>query len=432
MGELGTALRELAREAEPAAPADATELWRRGRVRVRVRRLGAAGVAAAVTLLLGGLAAAGPEPRLISPASSPDAPGIPSRVEDPPGWLPVTPYGHAVGPLAVLARGVRHGQTALFGINANSGSYRFLDLPDQVPDTPVALSPDGRWVAYWSGDHGVVTGLTAFDTVRGTSSGLDGGAETSLGLEPGPVTWLDDRTVLLAFGQRHKKGGSIVVSESSRRTETFQPGGQGPTVHVLDPNSGVWSRSRDGLLLVPLATPDPGGKETVSFIGYDRSLSAVGTEFVLPPGGYGSVSLSGDRVVAVGYTGAEGHVSLLAGTLPVLGGVTTLHDVGDLRVGTLLGWHSDHSVLVTGWRHSPEGQPSLFEVDLTTGTVRRVGDAGDDVDVLVAMAGDLLEKPFVAANPPHGLDPRLVRGAGAGVLVLAALGIFWWRRRDAV
>jgi len=97
----------------------------------------------------------------------------------------------------------------------------------------------------------------------------------------------------------------------------------------------------------------------------------------------------------------------------------------------LLGWHSDHSVLVTGWKHAPDGQASLFEADLATGKVRRVGDAGDDVDVLAGVASDLLAKPFVAANPPHGVDPRLVRSGVAGLaLVLAAVGVVWWRRRD--
>lgn len=169
----------------------------------------------------------------------------------------------------------------------------------------------------------------------------------------------------------------------------------------------------------------------VSFIGYDRSLNAVGTEFVLPSGGYQSVSRSGDTVVAIGYTGSPGQSRLLAGVVPALGGVTQLHDVGDLRPGLLLGWHSDHTVLLTAWQHAVKGRPSLFEVDLRTGTVRRVGDAGDDVDVVLAVAGDLLENPFVSARPPHGLDPVLVRSAAGGALALAVVGLLWWRRRGA-
>jgi hypothetical protein len=424
MSDLGTALRELARGTEPV-DVDAGDLWAHGRARVR-RRHAAVLAAVVVVLFLGaGIAAAGPEPHLLSPAASPRSPGIPERVEDPPGWLPT---GN-VGPLSVLGLGLRHGQERLFGINAATGRYRFLDAGDRVPGSPVALSPDGRRVAYWSESNGVPAVLTVLDTVHGTKNGLGGGARTKAGLDPGPLTWLDDKTVLLEFGQRRKKGSSIVVPADSRQTETFQPEGVGPTTLVLDPHSTVWSRSRDGRLLVPLSTPDTGSGVPVSFIGYDRSLNGAGTEFDLPPGGYSSVSRSGDTVVAVGYTGGQGHVGLLAGTVPALGGVTPLHDVGDLRLGTLLGWHSDHTVLVTGWQHAPQGRASLFEVDLTTGTVRRVGDAGDDVDVLVAVASDLLEKPFVAAHPPHGLDPTLVRSAVGGVLALAVAGLLWWRRR---
>ena len=427
MDGLGGALRELSRRAEVPAAVDAHDLWRDGRRRVRVRRALAATAAVLLVLLAIGVGVAGPEPRLVSPAGSPHSPGIPERVEDPPGWLPV---GH-VGPLSVLGVGHRHGKEQLFGIGAATGKYRFLDAGDRIPGTPVALSPNGRWVAYWAGHDGVVTALTVLDTRNGTLSGLDGGARTSLGLEPGPITWLGDDTVLLEFGQRHKQGNGVVVPESSRTTETFEPAGGGSTVRDLDPNSGVWSHARDGHLLVPLSVADPSSTAPVTFIGYDRSPSAIGTEFHLPPGGYASVSRSGDTVVAVGYTGSPGHVALLSGTVPPLGGAMTLHDVGDLRVGTLLGWHSDHSVLVTGWKHAPDGQASLFEADLSTGKVRRVGDAGDDVDVLARVAGDLLEKPFVAANPPHGVDPRLVRSGVAGLaLVLAAVGVVWWRRRD--
>lgn len=423
MNDLGTALRELAREAEPATTPDSGDLWRRGRRRVRARRLGAIGVAAGLVLAVGAVGSAGPEPRLISPASAPHAPGIPNRVEDPPGWLPV---GN-VGPLSVLGVGRRHGQEQLFGIGADSGRYRYLDAGSRIPGTPVALSPNGRWVAYWAGHGGVVTSLGVLDTLHGTTSGLDGGSSTKQGLEPGPLTWLDDRTVLLELGQRHKSGNSVVVPEASRQTETFQPDGDGPTVRAIDPNSGVWSRGHDGTLLVPLSKPDAGLEAPVEFIGYDGALNAHG-EFRLPPGGYGSVSRSDNYVVAVGHTGTEGHVGLLAGMVDPLGGVTALHDVGDLRVGTLLGWRNEHSVLLTGWRHEARGKAGLFEADLTSGKVDRLGDAGDDVDVVMAVAKDLLEKPLVAANPPRGPDPRLVRGLGLGGVALL-IGGYWIRRR---
>jgi hypothetical protein len=427
MDGLSGALGELARDVATDGPVDPASLWRRGRRRVRVRRALAGSAAVVLALLAVGLGAAGPEPRLISPAGSPHAPGIPDRVEDPPGWLPV---GN-VGPLSVLGVGRRHGQEQLFGIGADSGRYRYLDTGSRVPGTPVALSPNGRWVAYWAGHGGVVTSLGVLDTLHGTTSGLDGGSSTKQGLQPGPLVWLDDRTVLLEFGQRHRKGSSVVVPAASRQTETFRPDGDGPSVHVLDPNSGFWSRARDGRLLVPLSTPDPGGTEPVVFVGYDGSLDAVGTDFELPPGGYRSVSRSGDTVVALGYTGATGHAGLLSGTVPALGGVTALHDVGDLRVGTLLGWHSDHTILVTGWRHAATGRASLFEADVATGTVRRIGDAGDDVDVVAAMASDLVEKPLVEAHPPHGLDPGLVSKAAAGAVIAAVAGLLWWRRRGA-
>ena len=427
MDELGGALRTLARRAEVSSAAEPAQLWSRGRARVRRRRAAAVAAVVLVAFFGVGIAAAGPEPHLVSPASSPRSPGIPAGVEDPPGWLPT---GN-VGPLSVLGVGRRHGQERLFGISASTGRYRFLDAGDRIPGTPVALSPDGRKVAYWAGSGGVATTLTTLDTVHGTKSGLDGGAQTKLGLQPGPLTWLDDRTVLLRFGQRHQRGSSVVVAASSWQTETYQPDGRGPSTLALDPNSAFWYRGRDGRLLVPVPTPDPEGTAPLSFVGHDRSLNVLGTEFQLPSGGYRSVTRSGDTVVAIGYTSGHDRESLLAGTVPASGGVTPLHDVGDLRPGTLLGWHSDHTVLLTGWQHTQTGRPSLFEVDVVTGTVHRVGDAGDDADVLVAVAGDLLEKPLAAPSPPRGLDPVLVRSAAGGVLALAVAGFVWWRRRGA-
>lgn len=425
MDDLGGALRTLARHVEVPSSPEPAELWTRGRSRVRRRR--AAAVAAVVLVIVMGaaVATAGPEPRLISPASAPHSPGIPERVDAPPGWLPT---GN-VGPLSVIGVGLRHGTERLFGIGAASGRYRFLDAGDRVPGTPVALSPDGRRVAYWAGSKGVVRSLTTIDTVHGTKSRLDAGAWTPLGLHAGPLAWLDDGTVLLQFGQRRKQGSSTVVPDESKQTETFRPDGHEATTLLLDPHSAVWSHSREGLLLVPMSSPDPGATRPVDYVGFDRSLNATGTEFELPPGSYASVSRSGDTVVAVGHPGDQGDQSLLAGTVPPLGGVTTLHDVGALRIGSLLGWHSDRAVLVTGWRHSATGNASLFDVDIVTGKVRRVGSAGGDVSVLAAVASDLLEQPFVAASPPRGLDPGLVRSAAGGALALIVAGLLWWRRR---
>jgi len=433
MTELGTALRELADRQQPVGGKDAADLWKQGRRRAAGRRAVSGAAVVALAVLVAGIGVAGPEPRLISPASEPHGPGIPNRVEDPPGWLKPTAYGKRVGPLSVLARGMRHGRMELFGIDAKSGKYRFLPNGDiQVPGTPVALSPNGRYVAYWAGSDGkTVTSLTVFDTVTGTESGLSSGDENKYGYIAGALTWLNNKTVLLAFDEKTSPDDQTLGL--THKVETFGVDGTGPDEASVSPQLVAWSRARDGSLLIPyaasagrLASPP----EIWQSLGSD--LRQNGDFLSLPQGDYRQVSRSGNLSVAIGSTGAGGHTALLA--RHTLNGDPNLferdlRDVGDLYVGTFLGWRSADSVLVTGWQHAPNGQASLFEANVRTGKVKRVGDAGDDADVVLAVASDLLEKPLVEANPPTGLNPRIVHGLELALLLLLLACYRYWRRR---
>jgi hypothetical protein len=150
---------------------------------------------------------------------------------------------------------------------------------------------------------------------------------------------------------------------------------------------------------------------------------------VQPPRFSRQFTRSGELIVGVGSIVPGEHLSLVAGRVAPHLQDPTVHDVGDLYVGTLLGWASADSVLVTGWQHAPNGQASLFEANVRTGKVKLVGDAGDDTDVVLAVASDLLEKPLVSGHPPHGINPEIIRFGGAAALFIVAVGLLLWRRR---
>lgn len=401
--------------------ASAASLGRRIGRWVSGNRLASALLAVAVVLVGVGTLASGPEP-LVLPEASRASAGMPDRVVTPPGWLPST---STPGNLALLGTVDRvGGAEQVFGIEADTGHYRALDLADRTPATPVALSPSGDSVAFWQGDDDGTTGLAVLDFWDGTYVGLDAGAPSGTRITGNQISWLDRDTVLLAFDTQAGEG-----QPARSWTETWQPYSQGPR------EIQVWSRwalDRDGGVLFHDNEEQVPGRPVHWTRRVAGDADSGGVPLVverpgitLPNGDYKAVSSSSSTVVAVERS-ATG-LTLQYGGADDEGRVDRLEEIPDLDVARLLGWSSADSVLVTGARAA--GGPSLFRVDLTTGTATRVGSAGDGSTTVVAVADDLLEKPLVAGNPPRGMDPRIARGLlGAGVLV-AAIGVIRWRRR---
>jgi hypothetical protein len=432
MNELGGALRELAREPEPAV-VDADDLWARGRQRVRRHRVAMAAVTVVLALLAGATASLSATDGVVMPAGPPHAPGLPRNVYQPPAWLADTTGTGAFGHLAVVGAAPRHGRMELFGISATTGEYRFLDLPYLATVEGAALSPDGTHVAFWSTDgvsgkplptsgQKVVSGLSVLDLADGSVDELSPYTEHGLGVQG--IRWLDRSTLLFVYGQK-----VTATATTDIRPYTWSPPGADTMVEhrvVRKIDLADASRNRDGTLLAP---GDP-------WVGVDTQLRPTGRVVRLPNDENSSfriASLSGRLVAAIGYVSGGQVDRLYAGTTGPDGGVVGLHPVpGVVGAGALLGWTGPDTVLVSGWTRGANGTTSLLEVDLVRGTVHRMGQAGDDVDSIVGVATDLLGEPFVDGRRPPRLNPWYVRAAAAGLLVLAAVGFLWWRRRAAV
>jgi len=460
MDGLGGGLRQLAREVTPVERAVPDDLWRRGRQRVRRRRTAAGALVAALTVTIAFVGSLVPQPTMTMPAGESHAPAIPKSIYTPSRWLAGTDDTGPLGQLAVLGRAEGRDGDSAFGISAATGEYRFLDLPGRVRDTSVALSPDGRQVAYW------ITGLTRhqdFPPADGANTG--GPVERPIAgvavynAEDGTVTrhlveseyglntdasesdlvWLDDDSMLVSFSY-------FVSSNTSNRF----------AAHLWHVDDGdfrrVGSRDRwqslsllaDGTLAGQVSAPSTG--DHVEFEPLTDRLRASGEGVRLPAGNYVDYSRFGDRVVVTGHQGSGGIQRVRTGTVGPDSRVAEVTPVGTIVIAELLGWRSDHSVLVAAVRgeryddvgdlteegmgedaglgiayegDSTEPAWSLYEVDLVSQEVRRLGTA-DGLGQRLEVTTSLLAAPMVEGiRPPSPLDPRLRNAAiAAGVALL--------------
>jgi hypothetical protein len=429
MSDFGTALRDLAREAEPAA-VDPGDLWTRGRRRVRRRRSAAGGVVVVLALLagLGGLLV--PTPAVVMPAGSRHAPAVPKNVFRPPSWLAGTASAGPIGPLAVVGGMGRDGGNGLFGISATNGVYRALDVPGRTNDQdPVALAPDGRHLAYWitgptSGKPyrsevypDVTGGFAVYDTVTGkidrhlvpSEHGLGG-----LGL-----AWLDDHTLVLEYGPRTSPSETVGVKSYVWRVGSgdavqHEFGTGLPTEVMLNGDGTLLARTGKDQAFAQLRTvPD------------SRVLVEARPDLELPAGSYTTVSRSGDHVIALRQS-ADGSSddTLVSGTVGAGQRVAAWTPVTGLTYAQPLGWVDADTALLLGNADRGDRYASLYAVDLPAGTVRRLGTAeGGEWTPGITVAPGLLAAPMVHGDRPPATDPRWRHGLLLVVSVGAVLGL---------
>jgi hypothetical protein len=446
MGELGTALRELAREAEPAAvePAD---LWTRGRRRVRRRRVVAGAAMTVVAVVTGFVALAAPPRAVVMPAIAPHPPAVPENIYRPDPRLAGTAAEGPLGRLAVLGNAERDygdfaSSSGVFGISATTGVYRFLDLPDQVLGTPVALSPDGRRIAYWTsgpttstpyddpaapGTPGHVGGFAIYDSEDGTVDRARFASDH--GLSEQVPFWVDARTVAFEVWDR-------TTRTAAQKRETYLWTGSGPPKAVTSGVADVSAlqRNRDGSLL----TPQRSG-------GYD-GVAVAPDGFHHVPGdrvrfadtvtegrsGFDAVSRSGHLVAAVPYDIPGGSLPLMVGHLDGAGVVSRLTGIVPVWQVQLLGWRDARTVLLVGTESGSAA--SLYTADLRSGDLREIGTIDTQLltsDGHVVVASDLVAGPLVhGRRPPDVPDRSWLRAGAAAVAVAAGLvALVTWRRR---
>ncbi|MFB9311915.1 hypothetical protein [Nocardioides plantarum] len=432
MTTLHDRLHELADDAPDGA--GAPDAWARGVREHRVRR---AGVAAIVALAVIGLGVT-----LVSwrqqaaPTPAPAAPGatavLPDEIFRPSPWLPGTDDEGPLGQLVAVVAGERKSWTGsesgIVGISAATQRYRFLDLPSYGGGA--ALSPDGRHVAWWTtgspsgtpntGFGTSLTGYAVYDTV--SEEVVRHEVSTKHGIDPSALAWADNRRVVAAYGQiLAGDDGSEMDQGTSveHHVETWLPGDD---VLVLPgPVTGLESAAGDGVLLV-----DHGDRYAVVDARTGRTLRLLRAE-----GGP-----SGGPVLA---PGAETYAVQRGSSTPTgvtVGSVESPRDAavipGAEETYGIVGWAGPDAVLVL------QGEADGGNLSTGTRLVRLALDGTSTGSIVVSdvewpavsLAADLLDAPIVAAEaPPTPMDPRLVAGLSAGVVLAAGIVLLVWRRR---
>lgn len=454
MNDLGTALRELAGEVTAPHAADPGDLWSRGRSRVRRR-----GVAAVVAMLvlgaLGYVGIARPTPTLVMPAGAPHAAAIPENIWAPNRFLAGVSETGAPGQLAVIASTQNDGNHYFgrwFGISATTGRYVALDLPGKASDSPMWLSPDGTRIAYAitgrtglsryvsrsdPSDDGPMpvhppTGIGVYDTRNGSVARYQ--TLTSMGWSDHNdllLSWTDDSTVIFTYSLAAGFGSSQLAG-----TWIWHPGSDKPSrIHGSSdmfgdhytfgfPSSVVVRSTGDG---PPYSVVNTDGRATGRLVSYPVDGRSPN-----------SLSLSGNRVVLVGYTAGTTRPRIFVADQARQKRVH-FSAVSTLAYPELLGWRSDSTVLVLGSRgritqsSSDLGPPAIYSLDLATNRVVQIGSLQDSVDQgTVQVANSLLVDPLVRGRRPPSLLSAFGLPLGiAGAALVAGAGYLVYRRRRA-
>ena len=445
MADLKQELERLATRAAPSTPPEG--LWSRGLRRHRRRRAAAVAGATLAAVLVGTLAAVAVQS--VRSASAPVAgsgavAAIPTRVDAPSAWLPAADPTSPIGPLAVVLGAERKSlvggsENGLVGISARTGTYRFLDLPDQSPDggdsEDVALSPDGRWIAYWQASSARpidVVGAAAYDTRTGAVRRLP--LRSRLGVFPMSLSWIDEDRLLVGWAAVDRVSGDT-SSGSTQPSRLWEPAGGARTV-------GRRLTELTGFRPAPGGLSASDGTAVELLDGGLRTSERHPLRLLQDQSLLGDVAVTETRDVALVVADAEeGRNKLLTGRLhaeqlprdgrgpaprpPELRPV----DVGTLVPEAVLAAPDARHLLVLG--HVGTTTRGVYSVDLPTGTSRRVMTVPSQVfGADVAFASDLWERPPVQRlGAPWTPDPRLV-ALSTGAVVL--LGFTWWRRRRGV
>ena len=461
--QLREAFRDLAESADHvAAPTGPHDLWHKGR-RARRRRVASSVlVAGAVVTLLGVVlpVVGGPWRTTPAPASYDGTDlAVPVQIWAPSSWAPTADEEDPPGPLAMVASAPRRGlwpfsrEHHWFGVSAVDQSHSWLDLPGQAAsERAVALSPDGRGVAYFLGGsppgprkevsepdtasepQSDVVGVAVLDLVSGevarhrvpTRFGL-----SVSGVDSGLVWSQDSAWLVVTYGQY----GRMLGSSSSPRTEAWRPA-DGTVRTLLEPR---WEVERVA----------PGPKDTVVGWRVDRpdQLTFISLRTAeqdaravrLPPSdmspGAPSFNPRGTRVAFVGAR-KEG-----VGNWPAAyaAPVSSDREVGELEMldptwmpQAVLGWLDDTEVLVQTHRRDYAGDQPPLQVlawDVADGTTSPGIVRPSSYKELdsIEIATGLLGQPLRAAERPGiGLLPWPV--AVAIGLLLSGIAVALLRR----
>ncbi|NYJ01219.1 hypothetical protein HNR19_001917 [Nocardioides thalensis] len=371
-------------------------------------------------------------PGPVAPASAEAELRLPDRFYEPSGWLPGTEESGPIGPLVAVIGAERSswtgGDYGVVGVSGETGDYRFLDLPvdaltnSSLPD--VALSPDGRYLAFWtatasSSSDVFVEGVAVYDTVTGETDRRD--FDAPWGMSPEGMIWTGHTLWVDAY-------------RFADKTRTLSRGG--------DP--WQWAPTA-GWKEAPFA-PDfyeasaYGDDILMSVQGRTARLSLDGAEPVrirmdlpaehaaLGPGGQIAGDLDTD---GPSRTDSGAGAPLVVGTI-ARDGTVDLTRVPEARAHQVVAWRDERTVVVRRFTDRSASSVPFLAVDVRTGESTVLVDNQSQTDWLIQplVAADAWAAPtYDAPEPPSQWDPRLVLGGGVAVVLAGGIAVLRWRRR---
>ncbi|WP_323791065.1 hypothetical protein [Nocardioides sp.] len=454
MTTLKQRLDQLAEDAPDGSASQTPEgdLWRRGKRLQRRQGVVTASFVAALVIGIGALSSLVMDARSYSvPVADNDtevALGLPSRLYVPSPWTPSTDETGPIGPLVALVSAYRRATTwggeaqAFAGVSA-AGGYAFLTLEDladtEQPETPVAPSPDGRWLAYYltgatasdpyvsEGDP--VVGVALYDSVTGETKRTV--LETDHGLHVDDLTWVGD-TLLAEYGQITEFSSTPESSGLSADIVGFlrwdtSDGALEPAVpYKVFPNFYESSPGPDGTLVVKR------GRCAFDLLSADGSIEPLSRLDVLCEGPV-HLSPDGQRVVttedvdgAGRSTGRPGPMVVADVSGPDEGVIRVLDEKPDAGV---IGWADDTHLIVQEYDETDQSR-RYVSLDVDTGErVEVMEQPRGFLEYPVLIASDALTGPgFAAPEPDFPSNPRYAWALGGALVVLLG-GNFLWRHR---
>jgi hypothetical protein len=457
----------LEREAEHAphvvVPADT---WQRGRRRRRTKA--GAVIVAAAAVVAGVLVGPGLLPgadRPVSPAGPGAGLGLPDHLHAPPErmsdqdietgeWIRDEVRSDlAVGPAA--AAWVTPGGLPVV-IDAETGEHHLLDLPDVVSANvlarsqhgsdwqPVALSPDGRLLAYGYGritDAVSLTGIRVVDLVTGELA-WDRPLSSSGPVVVSQLTWSRSSEWLGWRGSRPREWTTSSIGGNDPVAGVLSDEVTGPVVELEVAGSGAIAVSDEGFgyaldsgRVTTFASCPPTSRFD-TFCVPSTVRRVPGTADVAPGA---ALSPDGSILALSTYDGYD-LVTLELGDRRPTVAAEGMPDDRPWQVSAL-GWiDDDHVLVLRDDNEGGDGTLSIVPVDTEEGTSTDVGVVDSAVGVpSVAIGLVTLDRPTLDRPDPDWpwSEERWVATVGGGVLAglaLLAVGLLvrLVRRRRAV
>ena len=425
MADLHEGLERLAEDAPRSVPS--SDLWRSGRRYGRRKTFARSLVAlSCLTLVLAvGSTWIDLTPDQDQVAADPDAKTwLPDELFTPDPWLrSTTDRDGPPGQLIAVVRGEHRrffsSEQGFYGVSAETGDYRFLNLPGLAQGATISVSPDGTKVAYWLANpqvSGFADGFAVYDTVSGEVDRHR--IESRFGLVGEGFGWTED-SVWVQYSELAEPptndGWSAdqaptLIKNLIDGTTTIEDVGSVDLSSATSGSAGLVSNRRKGFTVVDPVDPNVRTR-------YQSTLQVHPAPLLTTDG----TRVAGLRATNTSRDGEP----LLVGTLPTGGNRVEMTELPGVKGFQVFGWQDNTHVLGL-FANTPMVESLNVETGETTPAVN-LSDATWGTSVL---ATDLLGSPI-----RDGVEPKAPPNTWSLIsvaAVAAALGLWIWRRRVRV